>query len=178
MDFITCFITQQINQTTGSEIPTHFLGRPLGRFSPVASAFCKGKRNATYFIPQHCSAASVTRISLTVRSPITVPLGWHRRPLPLYGVFGGAWLRCFFWRFLATLARGCLTRAYGCPQPWYPPCAHGHRGACPSKASSPAPAVRPGDPGPRQPPGSLGTPKTPTPSNLVFHRLSETTWRY
>lgn len=22
---------------------THFLGRPLGRFSPVASAFCKNK---------------------------------------------------------------------------------------------------------------------------------------
>lgn len=24
-------------------IPTHFRGRPLGRFSPVASAFCKDK---------------------------------------------------------------------------------------------------------------------------------------
>lgn len=77
MDFITCFTTQQINQVTGSEIPTHFLGRPLGRFSPVASAFCKGKRNTTYFIPQHYLTASVTRNSFPVTLSITVSPGWH-----------------------------------------------------------------------------------------------------
>jgi len=89
MDFITHFITQQINQMFGSEIPTHFLGRPLGRFSPVASAFCKGKRNTTYFIPQHYLTASVTRNPFPVTLPIIISLGWHQAPLPLYGFSGG-----------------------------------------------------------------------------------------
>lgn len=51
---VTCFITQKINQMKinqmiGCGIFTHFLGRPRGRFSPVASAFCKGKKKHNVF---------------------------------------------------------------------------------------------------------------------------------
>lgn len=51
---VTCFITQKINQMKinqmiESGIFTHFLGRPRGRFSPVASAFCKGKKKHSVF---------------------------------------------------------------------------------------------------------------------------------
>lgn len=64
----------------GSEIPTHFLGRPLGRFSPVASAFCKWRRNTTYFIPQHYLTDSVTRNSFPVTLATIISLGWHQGP--------------------------------------------------------------------------------------------------
>lgn len=37
------------NQMIGCGIFTHFLGRPRGRFSPVASAFCKGKKKHNVF---------------------------------------------------------------------------------------------------------------------------------
>lgn len=182
MDFITCFKTLQINQMIGSEIPTHFLGRPLGRFSPVASAFCKGKRNTTYFIPRHYLTASVTRNSFPVTLSILISIWWHQAPLPLYGFSGGMWLCWFFWHFLASVARGRLS----CAQEWPWPgstLSPGARRSVPTHTQlcgtrRTAPASHGACRLCRRAQGSLGTWEPLTTSHLVFHRLSQTTHRY
>lgn len=175
------FVTQQINQTVGSEIPTHFLGRPLGRFSPVASAFCKGERNTAYFIRQHYLKGSVTRNSFPVMLSIIISLGWHQAPPHTLWVFWWNVILLGFLMFPSQCGRGMP-----CLRPRVPPALthtvargteeHAHTQLL-SDHSIPWGALAPTTHGACRlwMEGTLGTREPPKTSNQVFHRLSEIT---